>query len=198
MIIELPLDEAVLPKSANDSTSLSPKTPCEIYVAGGTACNPSDQNRVFNVLVAVDKTKTKFQVVCENSLYGTAQTNRNTDGRYLYKIEGCYDPLSSAVESDFVETDPVFIASPAHSITNTDLANYDDASNLMHSHSNKSVLDGITDASIQAWNQGGSAAGNSHTHDNKSVLDGISNASVNAWNNAANNSHSHSNKSALD
>ena len=60
MIIEVPLDEAALAKSAGDSTTLSPKTPCDIYVAGGAACNPSDQNRVFNVLVAVDSTKTKF------------------------------------------------------------------------------------------------------------------------------------------
>jgi hypothetical protein len=82
-------------------------------------------------------------VVCENSLYGTAQTNRNTDGRYLYKIEGCYDPLSAAVESDFVETDPVFIASPAHNITNTDLQNYNDASNLRHHHSNLPILNTI-------------------------------------------------------
>lgn len=91
MVIDLPLDTASLAKSANDSTSISPKTPCDIYVAGAASCNPSDQNRVFNVLVAVDITKTKFQVVCENSLYGTAQTNRNTDGRYCYKIEGYYN-----------------------------------------------------------------------------------------------------------
>jgi hypothetical protein len=96
MVIDLPLDTASLAKSANDSTSMSPKTPCDIYVAGAASCNPSDQNRVFNVLVAVDITKTKFQVVCENSLYGTAQTNRNTDGRYCYKIEGYYNFASGS------------------------------------------------------------------------------------------------------
>lgn len=90
MVVHLPLDAAVTAKAANDSTTLSPKDPCTMYIAGAAAPNPSDQNRVFTVLVAVDTTKTKLQVVCENSLYGTAQTNRNTDGRYLYKIEGCY------------------------------------------------------------------------------------------------------------
>ena len=195
MIIELPLDQAVLAKSANDSTSISPKTPCDIYVAGGSACNPSDQNRVFNVLVAVDITKTKFQVVCENSLYGTAQTNRNTDGRYLYKIEGCYDALNRAVESDFVETDPVFVASAAHRITFNDLDNYNDASNLRHSHSNKDLLDSITDASINYWNSGGQ---NNHSHANKDILDSITQTNINRWNTAYQNNHTHSNKSVLD
>ena len=195
MIIELPLDQAVLAKSANDSTSISPKTPCDIYVAGGSACNPSDQNSVFNVLVAVDITKTKFQVVCENSLYGTAQTNRNTDGRYLYKIEGCYDALNRAVESDFVETDPVFVASAAHRITFNDLDNYNDASNLRHSHSNKDLLDSITDASINYWNSGGQ---NNHSHANKDILDSITQTNINRWNTAYQNNHTHSNKSVLD
>lgn len=50
--------------------------------------SPNDQNTRYHVLVAVDNTKTKFQVVCQNSLYGTAKGDRNTNGRYLYKIEG--------------------------------------------------------------------------------------------------------------
>lgn len=114
MVIDLPLDVAALAKSANDSTALNPLTPCDIYVAGAAACNPSDQNRVFNVLVAVDSTKTKFQVVCENSLYGTAQTNRNTDGRYCYKIEGYY---SFANGSSALSKTPYVTSTVAASVT---------------------------------------------------------------------------------
>ena len=114
MVIDLPLDAASLAKSANDSTSIAPRTPCDIYVAGAAACNPSDQNRVFNVLVAVDITKTKFQVVCENSLYGTAQTNRNTDGRYCYKIEGYYNFASGG--SPLSKT-PYVASTPGASVT---------------------------------------------------------------------------------
>jgi len=53
-------------------------------------------------------------------------------------------------------------------ISETDLTNWIDASNLRHSHSNKSVLDGISNSSVNAWNN---AAGNNHTHNNKSALD---------------------------
>ena len=123
-IIELPLDEASKAQ-INRASGLEAgqgQPPCDMYVAGGAACYPSDQNQIMHVLVAVDSTKTKFQVVCENRIYGTAQTNINDGGRFLYKIEGCYDPLSAAVESEFVETDPVFLASPAHSITTTDIS----------------------------------------------------------------------------
>lgn len=89
MIIELPLDEAVLDKSDNSTTDKT--TPCDIYVAGGTAVSPSDQNQIYTILVAVDSTKTKFQVVCQNIIYGTTYTNVNNNGRYCYKIIGCFD-----------------------------------------------------------------------------------------------------------
>ena len=121
MVIELPLDAASKAKADNSTIQ---GTPCDMYIAGGTAVSPSDQNQIFSALVAVDTTKTKFQVVCENRIYGTAQTNVNDNGRYCYKIEGCYDTLNTAVNSEFVETDPVFIASPAHGITLSDITNW--------------------------------------------------------------------------
>lgn len=53
-----------------------------------------------------------------------------------------------------------------------------------HSHTNKTVLDGITAALITNWN---TAYTKAHDHDNKTVLDGITSAKVTAWDAAENN-----------
>ena len=90
LVIELPLDNASRSKGVNDTIS-SGKVPCDMYLGGGCVTNPSDRNVLFNVIVAVDTTKTKFQVVSEHSIYGTAQGDRNNNGRYCYKIEGHFD-----------------------------------------------------------------------------------------------------------
>lgn len=132
VIIELPLDAASLSKS-NNSTAISGHSSYpanDVYLAGANVTNPNDQNVELTIIVAVDSTKTKFQVICQNSLYGTTKGDRNTDGRYLYKIEGCYDALNSAVNSDFVETDPIFLASPAHSITSANISTWNSYQNL--------------------------------------------------------------------
>lgn len=55
---------------------------------------------------------------------------------------------------------------------------WDAAYSSSHTHSNKSVLDGITATLVQQWN---SAYTNSHTHSNKSVLDGITSTKVSNW-----------------
>jgi len=64
-----------------------------------------------------------------------------------------------------------------------------------HVHSNKSVIDGITAQMVNNWN--GSFA-NNHTHNNKSTLDGISAADVTNWDTAHANNHTHTNKVILD
>ena len=69
------------------------------------------------------------------------------------------------------------------------------AYNNSHTHSNKSVLDGITSTNVSNWNNAYSLA---HSHGNKSVLDGISSSDVSSWNSAYSLRHSHSNKSYLD
>jgi hypothetical protein len=74
------------------------------------------------------------------------------------------------------------------------LADYAKLTDL-HSHSNKTVLDGISSTKVSNWD---SAATNSHTHSNKTVLDGISSTKVSNWDSAATNSHTHSNKTTLD
>lgn len=65
----------------------------------------------------------------------------------------------------------------------------------LHTHNNKSILDGITSGLISNWN---TAYTNNHTHSNKSILDGISSTKVSNWDTAYTNNHTHSNKSYLD
>ena len=65
----------------------------------------------------------------------------------------------------------------------------------LHTHPNKSTLDGINATDISHW---GTAYDNSHVHGNKGVLDGITATLVSNWNSAYNDSHTHSNKSYLD
>lgn len=132
MVVELPLDIESKSKSAGDSTQEEPKTACDMYIAGGMSPNPSDPSNAFSVLVAVDSTKTKFQVINQlmydeyqyDNTYGNSETPANNNGRFLYKIEGCYDTLNNASTSEFVENDPVFTASPAYRITSTDIDNW--------------------------------------------------------------------------
>lgn len=69
------------------------------------------------------------------------------------------------------------------------------AYNNSHTHSNKSVIDGITSTNVSNWNNAYSLA---HSHGNKSVLDGISSSDVSSWDSAYSLRHSHSNKSYLD
>lgn len=132
MVVELPLDIESKSKSAGDSTQEEPKTACDMYIAGGMSPNPSDPSNAFSVLVAVDSTKTKFQVINQmmydeyqyDNTYGNSETPANNNGRFLYKIEGCYDTLNNSSTSEFVENDPVFTASPAYRITSADIDNW--------------------------------------------------------------------------
>ena len=63
-------------------------------------------------------------------------------------------------------------------ITSTERSNWNTAYNNYHSHSNKSVLDGISSTNISNWN---TAYNNYHSHSNKSVLDGITSTKVSNW-----------------
>lgn len=75
------------------------------------------------------------------------------------------------------------------------ISNWNAAYNNMHTHSNLSVLNGISSTNISNWNY---AYNSAHTHSNKSVLDGISSSDVSDWNSAYSQRHTHSNKSYLD
>lgn len=57
-----------------------------------------------------------------------------------------------------------------------------------HTHSNKTVLDGITAEQVGQWD---SAYDDKHTHTNKTVLDGITTQKVEAWDGAEGNAKSY-------
>ena len=62
-------------------------------------------------------------------------------------------------------------------ITSTNVINWNGAASNSHTHSNKSVLDNLTQSVID----------NSHTHSNKTVLDGISSTDISNWNSKTDN-----------
>lgn len=89
LVVTIPLDAAS--RAQKDNTAISPSVPCDMYIGGVNSTNPSDRNVSFCILAAVDTTKTKFQVISQHSIYGTALGGRNDNGRYCYKIEGYFD-----------------------------------------------------------------------------------------------------------
>ena len=73
-IVTLPLDAAA-------------KGP-DIYTAGVMVALPFNRNRQYQISCAVDATKTKFQVIHQETLWDITASDANNNGRYLYKIEG--------------------------------------------------------------------------------------------------------------
>ena len=67
--------------------------------------------------------------------------------------------------------------------------------NAKHTHSNKSVLDGIDSTKVSNWDAAYTAR---HTHSNKSVLDGITSTQIIQWDGAYSVAHTHSNYSVLE
>lgn len=76
IVVTVPLDPAAMGPSA--------------YMGSAMAPLPFNRNRQFLVTCAVDSTKTKFQVVHENTLWDITTSDANDKGRYCYKIEGWY------------------------------------------------------------------------------------------------------------
>ena len=60
------------------------------YFGGTMTPLPFNRNRYYLVSCAVDGTKTKFQVVHQNTIWDVTTSDANGDGRYLYKIEGYF------------------------------------------------------------------------------------------------------------
>ena len=79
VVVTIPLDAA------------SRSTQYDAYVGAGGGTNMQDRDVHFAVLCAIDSTKTKFKVLAETSIAGTISGDRNTNGRYCYKIVGYYD-----------------------------------------------------------------------------------------------------------
>lgn len=76
VVVTVPLDEAA-------------KGP-HIYTGSVMTPLPFNRNREYLVSCAVDETKTKFQVIHQNTLWDITASDANNTGRYCYKIEGCY------------------------------------------------------------------------------------------------------------
>lgn len=74
VIVEIPLDTAAIGPSG--------------YIGSIMTTLPFNRNREYLVSCAVDSTKTKFQVIHQNTLWDITASDANNNGRYLYKIEG--------------------------------------------------------------------------------------------------------------
>lgn len=74
VVVEVPLDTAAMGTT--------------IYCGGQMVPLPFNRNREYLVSCAVDGTKTKFQVIHQNTLWDVTTSDANNGGRYLYKIEG--------------------------------------------------------------------------------------------------------------
>ena len=76
VVVEIPLDSAAIGPSG--------------YIGGTMVPMPFNRNRQYLVSCAVDSTKTKFQVVHQNTIWDVTTSDANNNGRYCYKIEGWY------------------------------------------------------------------------------------------------------------
>lgn len=74
VVVTVPLDDA------SESSAYG-------YVGSTMTPLPWNRNREYMVTCAVDSTKTKFQVVHQNTLWDVSVSDANNNGRYMYKIE---------------------------------------------------------------------------------------------------------------
>ena len=77
IVVDVPLDNA-----AKGAT---------IFSGGQMVPLPFNRNRQYLVSCAVDATKTKFQVIHQNTIWDVTTSDANNNGRYCYKIVGYYD-----------------------------------------------------------------------------------------------------------
>ena len=77
VVVEVPLQSAAMGPSGFIGSTMTPL--------------PFNRNREYLVSCAVDSTKTKFQVVHQNTLWDISTSDANSAGRYCYKIEGWYN-----------------------------------------------------------------------------------------------------------
>lgn len=128
----------------------------------------------------------------EVALY--TKKNDGSIAKFIDKA-GVESLISGATESFIaLKADVVEVEGEVSALTETVNAISGAVENI-HTHENKSVLDGITSAKVENWDN---AFASAHTHDNASVLDGISAEDVEAWDAATADSHTHANKALLD
>ena len=61
------------------------------FIGSAVVQNPNDANRLGTLTCAVSADKTKFAVLRQTSIYGTAATSNTDTYQYVFKIEGFYD-----------------------------------------------------------------------------------------------------------
>ena len=76
VVVEIPLDTAAVGPSG--------------YIGSIQVPMPFNRNREYLISCMVDTTKTKFQVLHQNTLWDITTSDANSAGRYCYKIEGWY------------------------------------------------------------------------------------------------------------
>ena len=62
-----------------------------VFLGSALVQNPNDANRLGTLTCAVSADKTKFAVLRQTSIYGTAATSNTDTYEYVFKIEGYYD-----------------------------------------------------------------------------------------------------------
>ena len=147
------------------------------------AYNGTTQVAANNTTSTIDNIKAMFGFWTEQYISALGQNSGGSGGGGSWTLSGLTD---------------VNISSPANGqglVYNSSTSKWVNTNLNIHTHDNKSVLDGITSTYVSHWN---TAYTNSHTHSNKSVLDGITSTNVSNWNTAYTNNHTHSNKSVLD
>ena len=77
VVVEIPLQPEAMGPSGYIGSTMTPL--------------PFNRNREYMVSCAVDSTKTKFQVIHQNTLWDISLSDANSAGRYCYKIEGWFN-----------------------------------------------------------------------------------------------------------
>lgn len=62
-----------------------------VFLGSALVQNPNDANRLGTLTCAVSADKTKFAVLRQTSIYGTAATSNTDTYEYVFLIEGYYD-----------------------------------------------------------------------------------------------------------
>ena len=62
-----------------------------VFIGSALVQNPNDANRLGTLTCAVSADKTKFTVLRQSSIYGTAATSNTDTYEYVFLIEGYYD-----------------------------------------------------------------------------------------------------------
>ena len=114
----------------------------------------------------------------ENSTLYIVEDTEHTAEKIIYvDSDGTSHEVTFGVDSDDIDVGGESLTEKITSIE----SNITTLSSASHTHSNKSVLDGITSQKVSGWDL---ANTNNHTHTNKTALDGITEDKIEKWDNS--------------